>query len=524
MSDAPSDSSSPWRRHRSDWKWIILLGLLIQAGWGARLTHPSYMDAYYYTTSGHRLAQGYGFTTQVVWQYLDQPQSIPAPSHTYWMPLPALLAAAGYAIADNFRAAQIPFWLLAGLLPWLSFLISSVLSGERWQAWTAALFTAAGGYYAAYFSQPTTFAPFAWGGGLGLLALAWATMRPRPRYWLLAGFLAGLAHLTRADGLLFLLVGGGLWGVDLARTRAWRQGALAGLALLCGYLLVMLPWFWHNMVVLGRPLPTVGTQTIFLTTYDDLFAYNRTFTWQTYLAWGWGNILRSKLAAFWLAIQTFIAVSGLIFLSPFILLAWVRWGRADKWPWLRPLTWYALGLLAVMVLVFTFPSGRGSVLHSSAAIWPWMTPLAAGGIGMVVDAVAGRLSHWQPARAKRMFAGMFLLIAAVVSLVTSGVQPLRDKEASIVEQIGRTLPSGTIVMLPDSPMYYYHTGNPAINLPNEPPDTLLQVADKFHATYLILDPGYPAPLQGIYDNTSRHPRIHFVADYDGIRLYQLLPP
>ena len=128
------------------------------------------------------------------------------------------------------------------------------------------------------------------------------------------------------------------------------------------------------------------------------------------------------------------------------------------------------------------------------------------------------------ARAKRMFAGMFLLIAAVVSLVTSGVQPLRDKEASIVEQIGRTLPSGTIVMLPDSPMYYYHTGNPAINLPNEPPDTLLQVADKFHATYLILDPGYPAPLQGIYDNTSRHPRIHFVADYDGIRLYQLLPP
>ncbi len=510
----------PHRPPRRDLLCIALIGLAIQAFWAWRIHHPTYFDAYYYTNNAQRLAHGYGFTEMIIWQYLDHPTALPTPSFTYWMPLPSLIAAAGYALSDNFRAAQLPFWLLAGLLPCLSFLISYTLSGERWQAWTAALFTAVGGYYAAYLSQPTTFAPIAWLGALGLWALAVAARQRQARYWLLAGIFAGLAHLTRADGLLFLLVGLALWAWDAIRGR--RPGWRAVLLLLAGYLLIMTPWFWRNLIVLGRPLPTAGTQTIFLTTYDDLFAYNRTFTLQTYLDWGWANILRSKLAALWLAVQTFIAVLGLIFLSPFIVWAWLRWGRGDRGVWLRPLTWYALGLLSLMVLVFTFPSGRGSVLHASAAIWPWMTPLAAGGIGLAVDWAAQRLPHWQPQRARRMFAGMFVIIAAILSFITSGGHPLRQQEAALVQQISQSLPPDAIVMLPDSPLYYYHTGRPAINVPNEPPGILLQAADQFHATYLILDQGHPAPLAGIYEGTTPHPRIRLIHDYDGTRLYQLL--
>lgn len=514
----PAPTPRPATRY--DLLWIALIGLTIQAFWAWRIQHPTYFDAYYYTNNAQRLAHGYGFTEMIIWQYLDNPTSLPTPSFTYWMPLPSLIAAPGYALADSFRAAQFPFWLLAGLLPCLSFLISRALSGERWQAWTAALFTAAGGYYAAYFSQPTTFAPIAWIGALGLWALAAAARQRQARYWLLAGICAGLAHLTRADGLLFLLVGLALWTWDAVRRQ--RPGGLALLALLAGYLLIMTPWFWRNVTILGRPLPTAGIQTIFLTTYDDLFAYNRTFTLQTYLDWGWANILRSKLTALWLALQTFIAVSGLVFLSPFILWAWLRWGRGAQRAWLRPLTWYALGLLGIMVLVFTFPSGRGSVLHASAAIWPWMTPLAAGGMGLAVDWAAQRRPHWQPQRAKRMFAGMFLLIAAILSFITSGSQPLRHREAALVQQISRTLPPDAIVMLPDAPLYYYHTGRPAISVPNEPPDVLLQAADQFHAAYLILDRDRPTPLAGIYTGAAAHPRIRLIHDYNGIRLYQLL--
>ena len=114
-----------WR----DLLWISAAALAIQAFWALRLAHPSYFDAYYYTTNGQRLAGGYGFTEEIIWQYLDDPAGLPIPSHTYWMPLPAIIAAIGYGFNNSFRAAQFPFWLMAGLLPLMSYAISWRLSG-----------------------------------------------------------------------------------------------------------------------------------------------------------------------------------------------------------------------------------------------------------------------------------------------------------------------------------------------------------------------------------------------------------
>ena len=215
---------------RIDWLGIALIGLLVQAFWALRLTHPSYMDAYYYTTNGQRLADGFGFTEEIIWQFLDEPAGTPTPSHTYWMPFPSLLAALGYQTSNSFRGAQWPFWLLAGLLPLLALAISQQLSGERWQAWVAAMFTAAGGFYAHWFSQPSTFAPFAWAGGLGLYALAQGSRSGERKaegqrrwiWWLLAGIMAGVAHLTRADGVLVMLVGVWVIILEIGRLEDWK--------------------------------------------------------------------------------------------------------------------------------------------------------------------------------------------------------------------------------------------------------------------------------------------------------------
>ncbi|UCG25458.1 MAG: hypothetical protein JSW55_05555, partial [Chloroflexota bacterium] len=265
---------------------VVVIGLLIQAAWATRVTEPTYMDAYYYATNGQRLANGYGFSEQIVWQFLDDPAGLPAPSHTYWMPLASILAGAGYAIRNDFRGAQSLFWLLSGLLPLLAYAISWQLARQRWQAWAAALFTVSGGFYAAFMVQPTTFAPFALAGGLSLLAIGLA---PAGRgWWAVAGLTAGLAHLARADGLLLLLVALFLWLMDtLGRRRKddgdWRQWLVSLLYLLGSYLLVMGGWFLHNWSVLGRPLPTAGIQSLYLTTYDDLFAYGRSFNLATLL-------------------------------------------------------------------------------------------------------------------------------------------------------------------------------------------------------------------------------------------------
>ena len=78
--------------------------------------------------------------------------------------------------------------------------------------------TAAGGFYAHWFSQPATFAPFAWAGGLGLYAMARGRRVKGVQgrgWWLLAGVLAGVAHLTRADGVLVLVVGVWVWLLEI---------------------------------------------------------------------------------------------------------------------------------------------------------------------------------------------------------------------------------------------------------------------------------------------------------------------
>ena len=526
-----------WRkflRERPDWLWLALLGLTLQAAWAWRLPHPSYFDAYYYASNGQRLAEGYGFTEQIIWQFLDDPQGLPTPSHTYWMPLPSLLAAVGYTLWPSFRGMQFPFWLLAGLLPLLAYGISWRLSGTRWQAVTAALFTASGGFYNTFWSQPSTFAPIAWLGGGCLWALGTAVSDNKRRYWLLAGLLAGLAHLTRADGVLFLLVGVWVWLLGWWQKRARRQGddgnsAASGdsqspisnlqspISLLLGYLLIMSPWFWHNWQVLGRPLPTSGTQTMFLTTYDDLFAYGRSFTLSSYLAWGWHNILWSKLVALGEAGQLFGAVACLIFLTPLVIWGW--W-RLAKRPFSQPFTWYTLTLFAVMVLLFTFPAGRGSLLHSSAAMWPWLMALAAAGLGFAVDWRTMRWPHPNPEQMKRVYAGLFVAVALVMTTVIGWLRTPERDYVVLFEQVAAMVPETAVVMVGNAPGFYYHTGLSAITIPNEPPDVLLAVAQRYGVTHLLLDKDTPLPLRDLYQGDTAG-GFELLVSLETVNLYSL---
>lgn len=500
---------------------VAVIGLLWQAFWALQMNQPTYMDAYYYATNGQRLAGGHGFTEEVIWHYLDDPAGLPAPSHTYWMPLPSLLAAAGYLLSDSFRGAQLPFWLLAGLLPLLSFVISRQLVGERWQAWAAALFTAAGGYYNTFYNQPATFAPFAWSGAACLLLLAWAGQFPEQRrWWAGAGALAGLGHLTRADGVL-LLVAAGI--VAAVQSRGPQRLAAVGRALLplaAGYLLVMGGWYVRNWLALGQPLPPAGVQTIFLTTYDDLFAYGRSFDLGHLLAWGWPQIIRARLEGVSLALQTFVAVNCLIFLTPFVLWGWRRL-RQTRRVWIRPLTVYALLLYGVMSLVFTLPGGRGGLFHSSAAIFPWLMALAPVGIQAAVAAAARLLPHWQPQRARLVFSGLFVAAAFVFSLALGLSAAPPDRQAQLYEALGERLPETAVVMAGDAPGFYYHTKRPSLSVPNEPPRVLLQAAARYGVTHLVLDEDRPLPLDGLYAGQESWPQFELLTVLDGVKLYAL---
>lgn len=517
-----------WQRF--DWLWLALLGLLFQAVWAVQMPTPNYMDAYYYTTNGQRLAAGEGFTEQVIWQFLDDPAGLPTPSHSYWMPLTSMLAAVGYSFGDGFWAAQLPFWLLAGLLPLLTGAISLQFFNERWQVWTAVLLTMSGGFYTRFLNQPSTFTPFAWAGGLCLLFLLYAQQQSAPKWWLLAGLMAGLAHLTRADGLLLLGVGGLVW---LLESRNWKpevgkrlsiSNLQSPVLLLIGYLLVMLPWFSRNWLVWQRPLPISGTQTLFLTTYDDLFAYGRSFDLTHYLNWGWGNILQAKLDGLLIASQTFIAVSGVVFLMPFIVWGWLKWRRDDeKRPLLHPMNWYTLALFVSMSLIFTLPGGRGGLLHSSVALWPWFMVLATAGLDYAVEWMAAKLPHWEPQKAKPRFAGLFVVVAFVISAALFFARADEGLEARVYTDMGAVLPETAVVMVGNAPGFYYHTNLPALSIPNEPIPILQTAADQYGVTHLLLDADHPLPLADLYTQESSPAGFRLLHARDGYKLFELLP-
>ncbi|MEZ4591218.1 MAG: glycosyltransferase family 39 protein [Chloroflexota bacterium] len=517
-----------WRR--TDWLWLTLIGLLFQAIWAVQMPTPTYMDAYYYTSNGQRLAAGDGFTELVIWQYLDDPAGLPTPSHSYWMPLTSILAAAGYSFGDGFWAAQLPFWLLAGLLPLLAYWIALQFFSERWQVWTAVLLTISGGFYTRFLNQPATFVPFAWAGGLCLLFLAFTQQRPAKKWWFLAGLTAGLAHLTRADGALLLVIGGLIWLMEI---RDWRleiekrsliSNLQSPILLLIGYLLVMTPWFIRNWRIWQRPLPISGTQTIFLTTYDDLFAYGRSFNLQHFLEWGWGNILQSKLDGLLLAGGTFVAVCGLVFLTPLIVWGWWNWWQnAAKREFLRPLSWYALLLFLAMSLVFTLPGGRGGLLHSSVALWPWLMVLATAGLGCAVEWVATKLPHWEPQKAKPRFAALFVVVAFVISATLFYARADDGLEAEIYGEVGEMVGETAVLMAGNAPGVYYHTGLPALSIPNEPVAVLQEAAARYGVTHLLLDADHPQPLNDLYTQQGNRPGFTLLFAREGYQLYALQP-
>ena len=505
---------------------------------------PGYMDAAYSYDIALNLVRGGGFTEPFLWNYLDDPAGLPHPSHLYWMPLPTVLAWIGLVtLGQTYRAAQLPFVALSALLPLVSYWTARQVSGRRRHAWLAGLLTVFSGFYVLYWGHTDNFTPFAVVGSMSLIAAwqagrTWESDRRDAGWALAAGALVGLAHLARTDGVLLLGAIGLVWGSWLIsqRQRAAtpeaqdrRLKARDFLFLGLGYALVMSPWLARNWWVTGALLPTAGAQSMWLTTYDDLFSYGRQLSLSSYLAWGPANILRSKLGAMWLNAQTMLAVWCMVFLAP---LAAIGWWRLRRHGLFQLAACYAVLLTLAMTLVFTFPGPRGGLFHSGGALLPFIFTAAIVGLDVAVEWVAIRRPSWDARLAQPAFGIGLVGLAVLVSafLVYRGIavearwRPGDAAYANLVEWLNARGENGTMVMLGDPPSYWYHGGGPSIVVPNEPVDVLLAAADRYGARYLALDRDRPRPLADLYEGEEAHPRLQLVARLGGdLVVYRIDP-
>ena len=513
---------------RRDGLVLFLVALSIRLAVAALIRNPGYMDTAYYAAGAVRLAQGEGFSEPFIWNYLDDPSGIPHPGFLYWMPLPSLLAAPFAALfGGSFFVLQIPFTILSAGLPVVTYAFARRTTGKRWIAWMAGLTTLFSGFFFSYWTLPETFTPFALFGSLALwLAASRGADRRLPRA-LAAGALVGLAHLTRADGVLLLPIAALAAFVSPASDDAQpslriSRPALGHAALtLLGYCMVMAPWLLRNMVRIGAPLSPAGTQTLWLRTYDDLFCYDCSLTLRSYLAWGASNILRSKLWAAGVNLQRFLAENCLIFLLPFTLVGLYRLRRRP------PFALATLTLILVYLahsLAFTFPGPRGGFFHASAALLPFLHTAAGDGLDAAIG-WAARRRRWNRRQAQAVFAATAVCLALLLSVYATA-NKLEDwrHERETYQQLARWLaeePSAGTVMIANPPAFWYHTRHPGVAVPNEGIERLLSAARRYDVSHLVLDENRPQPLGPFYAGEVDDQRLELVATLEQTKIYRV---
>lgn len=513
--------ASDWVRR--DLIALAAVALIVRLAAAVLIGQPGYTDAFYYYDVAANLAAGRGFVEDFIWNYLRPVAGLPQPSNGYWPPLVSVTIAPFLMLfGDWFRAAQIPSILGGTVAALIGFRIGRDLGGSRRTAWWTGLWTLFPGVAFPLIATTDSFGLFAALGSATLWLIGRALTVDR-RYYPAAGALAGLAALTRADGLLLVALLPLGWRAAGGRRKgqmvAPGWAPVAGLAV-C--LLVMAPWLLRNLLAFGEPLPGAGIRTVFLRDYNEIFSYPPDLSLGRYLEWGIGPILLSKIEASGINLLLLASLLDL-FAAPFALIGiWAVRARPAWWP--------ALAYLALLCVslswVFTLPGQRGAFFHSAVALQPYLALAALIGLDRAIDQIGRRFPRWPVRRARRNYPRI-ALAGAVIAATGLAIReaPGWDAEyevyrwaaGQIADRGGAIAP----VMVADAPAYFYVSRRPAIAAVNADLGTALSVAHRFGAEYLLIEPAHPAPWHDFYLGRADQPGLRLIATRGDARIYAI---
>jgi hypothetical protein len=523
-----------------DYLALFLIAAAVVLVIASFLPVPGYMDAEYYYANGTQLASGQGFYEPFLWNYLDDPVGIPHPAATYWMPLASMISALGMFIAGkrDFFSARIIFYVIASLIAPLTAFLSWRLSHRRIIAWLAGGLAVFPGFYAVYMGDSDTFAIYML---LGTLYLVLATIPAKfvgLKYAGL-GLVAGLMHLTRADGILWFAGGIGLVIYETLRMRAkgknkLRFGIFSALCMLLGYILVMLPWYVRNVRLYGGLFSPAGERVLWLLNYDQMFTFPASqLDIQNWLAGGMANLFQARADALVSNLQTTIAVQAEIFLSPLLVVG--IW-RLRKLAIVRLCLGMWVTTFLLMTLVFPLAGSRGGFFHSGAAFQPLFWAISAEGfIGSVELGVRKR--NWKFERAMKGFGVLTIIVGVVLTLVLFLPQMIPDGSHSSVwsasaetyravdkylSELG--IGGETRVVVNNPPGFYAATGRPSIVIPDGGIDATLSAAKKYGASFLILEQNTVIGLRGLYENPQTVEGLSFIQTVDHAEIFAIVVP
>ena len=491
---------------------LYALALVARLVVAAGFPDPAYPDSFYYVDVARQLAAGHGFHVDVVWIFAEVGGKIPAnpvlpiASNAHWMPLASLVQVPFiWLLGPTAMASALPFAIAGAFAAPLAWAIARDAGLSPFVAAAAGVLTAFPALSFVYMAQPDNFSlyqPLV----AGSLWLAARGLRGRPRDFALAGLLAGLATLSRNDGVLVLAVLGAVFLWDRWRTRRGfgerparpaRIPLVAALGAVALFAVSVGPWYLRQLAVFGSLSPsTASGKVLFIRDIGEWNSITIPATLDHLLGMGIGPLLLSRLGGLVAALFIFSILVGVLVLVPFMLAgAWRRRGDATFGPFLG----YAVLLFAFSALVSAVHVPGGTFIHSAVALVPHGYVLALDGIVAGIAWLAARRRGWDVARASRVFvsgAVAFGVLAAVFGAIT--VHATWDAKRQRMEAVGAALdaagaPASDRVMSIDAAGYRYWTGHPGVVLVNDPLDTVEAVARAYDIRWLVLEAADTVP-------------------------------
>jgi hypothetical protein len=452
------------------------------------------------------------------------------------MPLASMIAALGmFAGGLTYTAARLPFLLLAACVPPLTAALAFSFSQTRAPAFVSGLLVCFPVYYAPFLPVTDNYAVYMLLGASFLLLLSSLASSARNHSLLFAAFglLSGLMTLARSDGLLwlgitFLLA---LWQAkQLDPPNPLRFTSfvfrLSFFALL-GYLLVMGFWYARNLSLFDSLMAPGTRSALWITSYNETFAYPPAqIGFENWLAAGLDSALNARLTALRLNLLNAFAAQGEIFLFPFIVIGLWQF-RRDLRVRVGALAW--AGLLLAMTLVFPFAGPRGAFFHAGAALQPLWWSLAPIGLDSVIG--SARRRGWFTSQAFVVFRGALVVLSLAMTVLIvyiRVIQPGWEAEDGLyapVEQrlVERGARPGDIVIARNPPGYFVVTGRSAIALPSSGIESILAVAARYDARYLVLEEkGVTGDLRALYDAPDANPAFEYLGETNGSKLFEIL--
>jgi len=495
------------------------------------------MDAEYYYLGGKYLSQNQ-INAAFVWNYLDNPQGLPYPLFSYWMPFASLLTYLPLAISnsDSFQVSRIIFWLLSSLMvPGLIF-ITHKITKNQYIAVISGVFALFNGFYFKYITITETITPYLILGGLFFyLSYLLLEKEVKPIFLFLLGIVAGLLQLTRVDGNLFFV-----FSVILILFLFFKKKSNANqkkfsfvsqlLFVFAGYFIPLVPYYVFMVSHFGSISSPVGIKALWTNVYDDTYLYPASqLTFQYWLSDGVLNKLSNIWEALKLNAGTFAAVQLNIFGIPLFLLG--VWKNRKKY-WVLYFLFAFICVFLLMTIVFPFAGSRGGFLHSGAAfqLFFWIF-MAEGFYEFLLFGINHR--GWKIERAKKMFTPALVLFSMLFTFILYAKDVIGDvpgfswnADYVMYEAINEILYGAesnddAVVMINNPVGFHYLTGHPGIAIPNAEEEDLKNLIEQFNVKYLVVDRNIPVLMQNYSDDfQNAYNEIGSIDEYE-LKIYQI---